>query len=150
MPHSFVCNYMHYVFSTKGRRPLITRDLREDLHLYIAGIARNHSIDIKAIGGTDNHVHLLLSLPATITVAKAIQLIKGVSSKWAGEKIKAPKLFQWQEGYGAFGVGIAILNKTIDYIHNQEEHHKEKSFEEEFIGFLEKHDKPYDERYVWD
>jgi len=150
MPHSFVCNYIHYVFSTKGRRPHIARDLREDLHSCIAGIARNHSLEIKAVGGTDNHVHLLLSLPATITIAKAIQLIKGGSSKWAGEKMNAPRSFQWQEGYGAFGIGVAALNRTIDYIHNQEEHHKEKSFEEEFVAFLERHGEPYDERYVWD
>jgi REP element-mobilizing transposase RayT len=101
-----------------------------------------------AIGGTEDHMHILLSLPATLPVAKAIQLIKGGSSKWVHETFPSHKDFAWQEGYGAFSVSISQVEATITYIKTQEEHHRKKTFEEEFLTFLKKHGIEYDERYI--
>jgi putative transposase len=103
-----------------------------------------------AIGGIEDHVHILLSLPATISISKAIQLIKGNSSKWISDTFEQVRNFSWQEGYGAFSVNISIIEETINYIKNQTTHHQHKSFKDEFIKILNKHGIAYDERYVWD
>jgi REP element-mobilizing transposase RayT len=115
----------------------------------MGGIAKTNKIPALGIGGVDNHVHLLLSIPSTITVAKALQLIKGGSSKWIHDTFTEHKHFSWQEGYGAFSVSISQIQETVAYIKHQEEHHQRKSFKEEFLSFLIKHNIEYDERYVW-
>ena len=150
MGHSFVSGYMHYVFSTKERRNLIALDLRERLWAYMGGIARENSMKALSVGGTDNHAHLLVSLPSTITIAKAIQHIKAGSSKWVSETHPLCRDFEWQEGYGAFSVNQSLLQTTVEYIENQQSHHQRTTFEEEFIAFLEKHGIAYDPRYVFD
>ncbi|MDY7010042.1 MAG: IS200/IS605 family transposase [Planctomycetota bacterium] len=149
MAHSYVSNHVHYVFSTKDRQGLITPDLKERLWAYMGGIAREDKMKALTVGGTDNHAHILLSLPSTMTTAKAVQLIKGGSSKWIGETFSSHRNFEWQEGYGAFSVSVSLVNKKIGYITNQEEHHRTRTFEEEFIAFLDKHDVEYDKRYVF-
>ncbi len=101
-----------------------------------------------AIGGIDNHVHLLLSLPATISLAKAMQTLKGVSSKWVNDNFSLRHEFAWQEGYAAFSVSISEVPKTVAYIKNQREHHRKQSFEEEFLLFLKRHGIEYDPRFV--
>ena len=101
------------------------------------------------MGGTENHVHLLVSLPATASVAKAAQLLKGGSSKWIHETFQAHRNFAWQEGYGAFSIGVSACDRTIAYIESQEHHHRTRTFEEEFVAFLNRHGIEYDERYVW-
>ena len=103
-----------------------------------------------AIGGIEDHVHILLSLPSTIEIAKAVQLVKGGSSKWVHETFPEYREFSWQEGYGAFSIGISQVDDTIKYIENQAEHHRRRTFQEEFIAFLEKHGIEYDPRYIWD
>lgn len=103
-----------------------------------------------AVGGMDDHVHILLSLHATITLAKAVQLIKGGSSLWIHETFPNQRDFAWQEGYGAFTVSVSQLDKTIAYINNQETHHRKITFQEEYLDFLKKHGVEYDERYLWD
>jgi len=137
------------VFSTKERRKSITPDLQERLWPYLGGIAREHKMRALAIGGIADHVHLLLSLPATLAVAKAIQLIKGGSSKWVHDSFPAHAAFAWQEGYGAFSIGISQIEVTTAYIDTQAEHHRQQTFEEEFLAFLKKHGIEYDPRYVW-
>ena len=102
-----------------------------------------------AVGGIADHVHLLLSLPATMPVAKAMQLVKGGSSKFVHETFTEQRAFAWQEGYGAFSVSISHVEETVAYIQRQEEHHRKKTFEEEFRSFLQKHGIEYDERQVW-
>lgn len=102
-----------------------------------------------SIGGTQDHVHVLLSLPATLPVSKAVQLIKGGSSKWIHDTFAGLRKFAWQEGYGAFSVNVSLLEDTIRYIESQGEHHKRKTFQEEYIEFLRRHRIDYDERYVW-
>ncbi len=101
MAHSYVCNYYHCVFSTANRCRLITPDLKDRLWSYMGGIARANGVTARCVGGTDNHVHTLLSLPSTLAIAKAIQLIKGGSSKWVRDEMPNGKGFEWQEGYAA-------------------------------------------------
>jgi len=102
-----------------------------------------------AIGGTEDHVHALLSLPGMMSFAKAVQLIKGGSSKWVHDTFPEQQKFQWQEGYGAFSVSSSQVPKTIAYINNQKEHHRGKSFKEEFLELLNRHGIEYDSRYVF-
>ena len=106
MAHSYVSALFHCVFSTKERQRLITEDLQERLWQYMGGIARENKMRALTIGGADDHVHLLLSMPSTLTIAKAMQLIKGGSSKWVHDTFPQLKDFEWQEGYGAFSIGI--------------------------------------------
>lgn len=150
MPHSYVSQLMHCVFSTKERRPIITLDLQERLFPYIGGIARKNKMKLVSAGGVQDHVHLLISLPKTLDIAHAMQLIKGGSSKWIHDEFPQWGSFAWQEGYGAFSIGISEVKRTVDYIANQAEHHKKKDFKREFISFLDAHFIEYDDRYVFD
>ncbi len=139
MMHSFASCLIHCVWSTKNREPCLIPDLRERLWPYLGGIAKQNQMKALAIGGAADHVHILLSLPATLSVAKAMQLLKGNSSKWIRETFPKMRSFAWQEGYGAFSVGISGLDATLTYINNQTEHHRKRSFREEFIAMLQKH-----------
>ncbi len=141
---------MHCVFSTKQRRPLITPGLRERLYQYIGGIARENKIILIAAGGVEDHVHILIALPRTMSISKAMQLIKGGSSKWIHDTFPEHRLFEWQEGYGAFSVSLSNQEKVVSYINNQPEHHKKQDFQAEFIAFLKAHEIEYDERYIFD
>jgi putative transposase len=143
--HSFVSCLIHCVWSTKNREPWLIPDLRERLWPYLGGIAKQNQMKTLAIGGAADHVHILLSLPATLSVAKAVQLLKGNSSKWIRETFPKMSSFAWQEGYGAFSVGISGVDATVIYINNQTEHHRKRSFREEFIAMLQKHHFEYEE-----
>jgi len=147
---SYVSSHYHCVFSTKGRRPLISTELRERLWPFLGGIARQHRMKAIEVGGTADHIHLLLSLPSTLSIAKALQLIKGGSSKWVHETFPQHRLFGWQVKYGAFGASVSQLDKIIQYIKGQEDHHRKMTFQEEFLALLKKHRVEYDERYLWD
>jgi putative transposase len=147
--HAYVSNLMHCTFSTKARQPFIDSDLEARLWPYLGGIARENKMKALAIGGTVDHIHALLSLPGMMSFAKAVQLIKGGSSKWVNETIPRQRKFEWQEGYGAFSVSVSQVAKTVAYINNQKEHHRKKSFQEEFLELLQKHGIEYDERYVF-
>ena len=116
---------------------MINPNEKQSLYNYINGICQNNNITIKAIGGIENHIHILLILPPTISLSKAMQFIKGGSSKWMNENRKRGN-FEWQNGYGAFSIGSSQLKKTVDYIGNQEAHHKTKSFQNEYSAFLRK------------
>jgi REP element-mobilizing transposase RayT len=113
---SYVSSYFHCVFSTKERWPFITPALRERLWPFLGGIARQNKMKAIEIGGVEDHVHILLSLPSTMAVSKALQLIKGGSSKWVHETFPEQRAFAWQEEYGAFSVSVSQLDKTIAYI----------------------------------
>lgn len=124
--------------------------LQERLFPYMAGIARENDAKAMGVGGVTDHVHLLLSLPATLPVAKAVQLIKGGASKWVHDTFPEQAGFGWQEGYGAFSIGMSQVEDTIAYIRSQRKHHGKISFQEEFLAFLKRHELEYDERYLWD
>ena len=147
---SYVSSYFHCVFSTKERRPLIAPSLSERLWPFLSGIARNNEMKPIEIGGMPDHVHVLLSLPSTLSIAKGMQLIKGGSSKWVRETFPEHRLFGWQIKYGAFSVSVSLLEKTIEYIRNQQHHHRKMTFQEEFVALLKKHRMAYDERYLWE
>jgi putative transposase len=137
--HSFISVYIHCVWSTKNRAPSLHSKLRERLWPYLGGIARENKMKALAIGGAADHVHILFSLQATISISKAAQLLKGNSSKWIHDTFPEIRSFEWQEGYGAFGVGISKRDATIAYIRNQADHHRKRTFREEFEGILRKH-----------
>jgi len=147
---SYVSSYYHCVFSTKERRNLISLDLRERLYPFLGGIARQHRMKIMEIGGMPDHVHLLLTLPSTLPIAKALQLLKGSSSKWVHDTFPEHRLFGWQIKYGAFGVSVSLLDKIVQYIQSQPEHHRKTTFQEEFLALLKKHRVEFDERYLWE
>ena len=146
MSDTYICDLMHCVFSTKNRRNQISPEMQPQLWAYLGGIARKNGFRALAIGGTQNHVHVLLSLPATISVARAMQWIKGGSSKWIHDRFD--REFEWQDGYGSFTVGVSQVQQTVAYINSQEQHHRKRSFDEEFLAFLRKHHIEYDPRYV--
>jgi REP element-mobilizing transposase RayT len=147
---SYVSSYHHCVFSTKERRPLITSNLQQRLWAYLGGIAREHKITAVEVGGVADHVHMLLLTPPTIAISKAMQLVKGGSSKWVHDTFREHADFAWQTKYGAFSVSQSRVEGIVDYIRKQPEHHQKMSFKEEFLQLLKKHRILYDERYLWE
>jgi putative transposase len=146
MSHTYIAMLVHCVFATRNRRKLISEEVQPKLWPFVGGIARKNGFKALVVGGTEDHLHVLLSLPATIPLARAVQLLKGASSHWMNETQKTR--FAWQEGYGAFTIGISQKPGTIAYIQSQREHHKKRDFREEFLAFLKKHGVEYDPRYV--
>jgi len=149
MANTYINILIHTVFSTKNRESWISSSLRERLYPYMCGIARENGLKVLCIGGTDNHIHILLSLDSTTSIAQAMQLIKGGSSKWIHETFPELRLFSWQEGYGAFSIGISNVDETKKYIENQEKHHSKESFCDEYLKFLRKNNIDFDEKYLW-
>lgn len=146
---SYVSAYFHCVFSTKDRRRTITPELRDRLWPFLGGIARQNKMKALEIGGIEDHVHILLSVPQTMAISKALQLIKGGSCKWIHETFPEHRRFAWQEKYGAFTVSVSQLDTIIRYIQRQPEHHRKMTFQEEFVALLNKHRVKFDERYLW-
>ncbi|MGA7462624.1 MAG: IS200/IS605 family transposase [Candidatus Korobacteraceae bacterium] len=142
--HTLAANLVHCVFSTRGRANLIREP--ERTWQYVAGIARTKKIPVLAIGGTTNHVHLLLAVPPALPLAKVIQDLKGNSSKWLNETSHG---FAWQSGYGAFSVSESRRQAVIDYIAAQEEHHRKWSFEQEFLTLLRNSKIEFDAKYLF-
>ena len=145
MSHTYSAQFTHVVFSTKDRRGLIPIELQPRLIAYFGGIVRKLGLDSLAIGGTTNHVHILLSLPPSARLAEVVQKLKANSSRWLGEQGIA---FEWQKGYGAFSVSPSMLSTVTAYVENQEEHHRVRSFEEEFLTLLRKSGVRFEERDV--
>jgi putative transposase len=150
MPGTYTKLLYHIVFSTKGRARLMTTDLEPRLQDYLGGIIRGEKGVCYQIGGTLNHVHLLIRWRTDESLATLLRNLKSRSSLWVHQTFPALQLFQWQEGYGAFTVSQSQVEAVNRYIANQEQHHHVKTFEEEFIDLLKAHDVEYDERYVWD
>ena len=146
MAHSYSRNHIHLVFSTKERRNTIPTEWQARLWAYIAGICKNYEMIAIAVGGTENHVHALFHLPAKPSLAKAVQLLKGNSSKWMGEQGRS---FAWQEGYGALSVSSSNLDHVARYVRNQAARHRKFSFEEEFRALLKKHHVDYDAQRIF-
>jgi REP element-mobilizing transposase RayT len=149
MPQSFSSLHCHIIFSTKNRKAQINAELQPRLFEYIGGILRENSSPLIAAGGTQDHVHLLVSLHRTLSIADTVRLIKTNSSGWVHDELRIPE-FQWQNGYGAFAVSYSNVDKVKTYIANQEQHHRAVSFQDEFREFLSRHGLEWNERYVWD
>jgi putative transposase len=150
MPQSFASLHVHIVFSTKSREPLISGDMATRLYDYIGGIVRVRGSVLAAAGGMPDHVHLLCSLGREISVAEALRDIKANSSKWIHETFPSQRGFAWQAGYGAFAVSYSNLPAVKRYIANQAEHHRVKTFQEEFLALLHRHNLQFDQSHLWD
>ncbi len=134
MSHAYARNYVHVIFGTKDCRPWIREP--DKIHACLVGIAKEYAIEVKAIGGTGDHVHLLLALPPKLSVANVVRVLKANSSQWMNE---SGHLFAWQQGYGVFSVSMSNVEAVAKYIGRQVEHHKGRSYREEFGEFLRKH-----------
>ena len=149
MANTYVALHYHIVFATKNRERWITQDIEEHVWSYLAGIANEHGMLILKIGGLEDHLHLVLGIPSTLTVSKEVQLLKGASSRWVRLTFPDLEAFGWQEGYGAFTVSKSALPTTISYVARQRERHLTQTFQEEFRGLLDRHEIAYDERFLW-
>jgi putative transposase len=148
MANTFSQIYLHLVFSTKNREPLIYRDIEERLWAYIGGIAKRHKMTPIQIGGIEDHVHSCVGIPTTMSASHAAKAIKGDSSLWIHQEFPEFRSFAWQDGYGAFSVSKSALPEVVDYIKRQREHHAERSFEHEYRSLLRLHDIDFDERFL--
>lgn len=150
MGQSLVKNYIHIVFTTKYRTPMLYPPVEEELHNYLGGICNRLDCQTLIVGGYIDHIHILCMLSKKIALMKLVEEIKGHSSKWL--KTKGPEFrnFSWQNGYGAFSVKPSEVDHVIQYIANQHEHHRKKTFQDEYRAVLEKYQMTYDEKYVWD
>jgi putative transposase len=150
MPQSLARLYVHLIFSTKHRERLISDRVRDSLHAYMATVLQNFGCPPVLINSVDDHVHILFELARTVAVSHAVEEVKTTSSKWIKTQGLEFAGFAWQAGYGAFSVSESIVPTVREYIANQREHHRAKSFQEEYRAFLEKHGVAFDGRYVWD
>lgn len=150
MGQSLVKNYLHIVFSTKHRLPLIHPPVEAELHRYLGGICNKLGCPVLKVGGYTDHVHLLIMLSKHLALVKLMEQLKSHSSKWIKTKGSAYETFYWQDGYGAFSVNPGEVDTVIRYIENQHEHHSSKGFQDEYRAFLKKYKVDYDEQYVWD
>lgn len=150
MPQSLANLYVYLIFSTKERLPCITATVRPDLHAYLATVLANLNSPAVLINSTADHVHLLFKMGRSVSLAQVVEDVKKSSSKWIKTQGSEWTRFAWQAGYGAFSVSESNVPKVAHYIRHQEEHHRVKTFQEEFREFLAKHQIPFDERYVWD
>ena len=150
MPQSLDHVLLHLVFSTKDRLPMLDAPYRPALHAYLATVARNVGCTCPRAGGVADHVHLAIQFPRTLTVAALVEGLKTSSSKWLKQQSPALSGFAWQRGYAVFSVGPTNLSSLVKYIDGQEEHHRTRTFQQEYRAFLTKYGVAYDERYVWD
>ncbi|HLW67892.1 MAG TPA: IS200/IS605 family transposase [Gemmataceae bacterium] len=150
MPKSLSAIYVHLVFSTKNRAPMMRAEIEEELYKYLAGILRNLECPMLCAGGTEDHIHILFRLGRKMEIADLVEEIKSSSSKWIKTKGVTYQAFYWQSGYGAFSIGQSGVRGVKSYIAKQKEHHRKKSFQDEFRQFLKHYEIEYDERYVWD
>ena len=141
---------LHLVFSTKNRVPLIDKTVKDPLHAYLATVCREQGCHAYRVGGVEDHVHIATTLSRTMTVAKLIEHLKSSSSSWMKSQGNAYTAFYWQGGYGAFSVSPKDLDALIRYIEGQEEHHRTKTFQEEYLQFLKQYNIPYDPKYIWE
>jgi REP element-mobilizing transposase RayT len=150
MAQSLANVLVHIIFSTKNRKPFIKPDLENELFPYLASIFKACRSPAHQIGGTEDPVHVVCSLSRTIAVADLLEEVKKSSSKWIKTKCDQYSRFAWQNGYGAFSIGQSQLPTVKRYIIGQKDHHRKKTFQDEFREFLQKYQIKFDERYVWD
>ena len=150
MSQSLAQIYLHIVFSTKHRQPLIGDDVKDELYQYIGSICKALECHPIQIGGYYDHVHILCSLSKKVAVIKLLEEVKKSSSKWIKTKGEDYSGFYWQDGYGAFSVSHSELDAVSEYIRNQYEHHSTQTFQDESRVLFKRYNVIYDERYVWD
>jgi putative transposase len=149
MGQSLVRNYVHLVFSTKHRQPYIQAPFEDTLHQYLGGTLNRMGCQTIIVGGYTDHVHILFLLPATKALMKVLEELKANSSKWMKSQDESLENFYWQDGYGAFSVNPSEVEVVVGYIKNQHEHHRKKTFQDEYRSILKKYKVAYDEKYIW-
>ena len=149
MANTYTSFHYHFSFSTKNREPWIVQGIEARMWAYIGGIARNHKMTAIQVGGIEDHIHALVLAPPTIAPSRIAQYLKGDSSKWIHEEFPNLRRFEWQDGYGGFTVSKSQVPDLIEYIKNQRNHHRQRTFQEEYLELLKKHGVDYDERYLW-
>ena len=151
MANTYTSIFYHLVFSTKNRKRWISEDIENRIWSYVGGIARKHKCTALQIGGIGDHLHVLILSPPTYSPSQIVKFLKGESSRWIHEEFPNLRMFSWQDGYSAFLVSKSIVPKVIEYIKNQREHHKEKSFEDEYVELLKLHEvDTVDDKYIFD
>jgi putative transposase len=150
MGHTYTHNLFHIIFSTKGRRALLTSCIEEELFKYICGIARNRNAAVICINCAKEHVHMLAKVPPSLSISDFMREVKANSSKWLSEKFPSLRLFEWQSGYSSFSVSVSMVEKVKAYIKKPKLHHEKKGFEEELINLLKKHGIEYDKEHYLD
>ena len=150
MPNTYTQIYIHIIFSVKGRQSLIPKQHKSELHGYIMGIIRKKKQTVIQINSMPDHIHILVGITPDTTISNLVRDIKANSTKFINRKQWVVGKFQWQEGFGAFSYARSQLDNIINYIRNQEKHHSQKTFREEYLEILKRFDVPYDERYVFD
>jgi len=146
MSHTYTDVLLHIVFSTKERRRF-SSDKMERLRAYLGGIAKKNRAELMAVGGTEDHAHMLIAVPTTMTIAKFVQLSKGGASKWFNDTFSDER-FAWQEGFAVFSVSRSHADSVVDYIRSQSEHHARRDFASEYQALLRKHAIAFDPKYV--
>ena len=149
-PQSLARLHIHLIFSTKNRVRILQDGIRPSLHAYMAAVLQNLDCPPLLINSSEDHVHVHFELARTVSVSQAVEEVKKSSSKWIKSQGTEFTGFAWQAGYGAFAVSESNVPAVRDYIASQQEHHRKKSFQEEYRTFLERHGVTYDVRYVWD
>jgi REP element-mobilizing transposase RayT len=150
MANTYTQIYIQIVFAVKRRQNLIQKNWKDELHKYICGIVNGKGQKVYAIGGVEDHIHILVSIKPNISISDLVRDIKANSSKWINENEFVRGKFQWQEGFGAFSYAQSQLDNVIAYINNQEQHHQKKKFKDEYLTLLQKFDIEYDEKYLFD
>lgn len=148
MANTYSQCFYHIIFSTKGRIKFISPEIEARVWAYIGGIMKNHNMIALAIGGVENHIHILVLAKPVMAPSQIAKLIKGESSKWIHLEFPRLAKFAWQDGYAAFTVSKTIVPKVVNYIERQREHHSSKTFEEEYRELLRLHEIDFDERYL--
>lgn len=149
MPNTYTQIHIHVIFTVQNRHCIIRKEWKDELFRYITGIIQNNNHKVLAINGMPDHVHVLIGMRPSQSLSELMKDIKGDSSKWINQKGYVRSRFSWQEGFGAFSYGKSQVNKVIDYIKNQETHHRRYSFIEEYLAFLKNFEVDYDLKYIF-
>jgi len=149
MGHTYTNLLTHIIFSTKDRVPYLKAEERDELFAYIVGVAQSLNVQPIKVGGHEDHLHLLLRIPASLALSDVVSKIKSNASRWIHQRGLLHRSFAWQNGYAAFSVSESAVNDVVAYIANQGTHHRKISFQEELVVFLRKNGIEYDERYIW-
>ncbi len=151
MSQTLAKNYIHLVFSTKGRSETLPKQHLAEVHAYVAGIFNENKCPAICVGGTSNHIHILFCLDRTKNLSDVVRTVKSCTSQWINEHTPSPfSHFCWQDGYGAFSISHSHVPAVTQYIKNQEEHHKKVTFQDEFRRICQLYNAGLDERYAWD
>ncbi len=149
MANTYTQIYIHFVFATERRMRFLTPEIRQETYSYLAGCIKDLKGFVQCIGGMDDHIHILVGMPPTLSVSEFAQKVKANSSRFINEKGWVLGKFKWQEGFGAFSVSQSGLENTREYIQNQENHHRKHTFSNEYIALLTRYEIKYDSRYVF-